>query len=505
MQIIIAIMRLGAVVAILASPGVWAQVDATTPWQTITTSDGSTATARHEATAVSVDGKLYLMGGRGDRPVEVYDPAANSWRVIGSAPIELHHFQPVAVGQNIYAIAAFTCCYPNEPSIADIYVFDTTTEQWSTQGSMPSSRVRGAAAAVLWQEHIYVVGGNTSGHSGGAVAWLDRYNPETNTWEVLSDAPDARDHFAAVVVDGQLVAAGGRATSQPDSFANTIAATNVYDFSTGAWRVGADIPTQRAGAVAAGAGNELIIAGGEASGRSAAFATTEAYDVNLDQWRTLQPLAVARHSGGAAVVGTTWHVIAGNTTSGGGAETSHHETLDLGLPTDQDSDGLSDNDESTIHNTDPTNSDTDNDGAIDGDEVDAGSSPLNADTDNDTVSDGDELNTHNSNPLAADTDNDGLGDGTELALGTDLLVADSDGDSLIDGAEVAAGTDPLKADTDDDGITDQNDSEPLTPTMATNVSIDPGPDVVAVASSGGAFGLLMLLLMSVGILSRKPS
>jgi hypothetical protein len=456
----------------------FAQVDADTRWLSVITADESMATPRHEAHAVSANGKIYLMGGRGQRPVEVYDPVANSWRNLGNPPLEIHHFQPVVIGQEIYAIAAFTCCYPDEPSIADIHVFDTLTETWSIQGSMPASRVRGAAAAVVWQGDIYVLGGNTSGHNGGAVAWFDRYDPQTGSWQILADAPEARDHFAAVIIAGQLVAAGGRATTQPDPYANTIAATDIYDFSVGAWRTGADIPSPRAGAVAAAAGDELIVAGGEGSTQGAAFAETEAYNLTTNRWRSLQPLLTPRHSGGAAVMGSTWHVIAGNLTRGGGQETNAHETLDLNVAPDQDNDGLTDSEEVINHNTDPAMPDTDADGALDGDEVDAGSNPLVTDTDGDGLSDGDELNIHNTSPILTDTDSDTLSDFTE----------------------VEGGTDPLKLDTDDDGLTDQIDPSPLIPIDFG--LIDPVQPVVI----GGGVMLWIMLLMGGGILSRiKPA
>ena len=48
----------------------------------------------------------------------------------------------------------------------------------------------------------------------------------------------------------------------------------------------------------------------------------------------------------------------------------------------------------------------------------------------------------------------GVDDGDELGAGTDPLDEDSDGDGLSDGDEVSAGTDPLDADSDADGIKD---------------------------------------------------
>ena len=46
-------------------------------WTTVTTTDNSAPDARHESAATVVDGKIYLIGGRGKRDVNVYDPDAN--------------------------------------------------------------------------------------------------------------------------------------------------------------------------------------------------------------------------------------------------------------------------------------------------------------------------------------------------------------------------------------------------------------------------------------------
>lgn len=498
-------------VVLLYATEMLAATDADTPWVPVTSSDGSTAVPRHESAGVAVDGRLYLLGGRSVRPVEVYDPLSNTWRVIGATPQELHHFQPVAVGSLIYVIGAFTCCYPDEPSVSDIHVFDTRSEEWSVAGQMPAERTRGSVAAVVYDGSIYLLGGNTRGHSGGAVSWLDRYDPETGQWTVLSDAPHARDHFAAVVVADRLVAAGGRATDMPNPFANAIRGTDVYSFSTQSWSAGAGIPTLRAGALAAAAGMEVLVAGGEINTQGTALDATEAYDVNADTWRALQPLGTGRHGSGAAVIGSTWHIVAGSTTAGGGGETNAHETLELDVQADLDGDGLSDIDEISIYNSNPEDPDTDDDDASDGAEVAAGSDPNVQDTDGDGLLDGQELTIHGSSPVLkdtdddgiddylevvvwtsdpanADTDGDGLNDGDELERGTSIVRADTDDDGLTDGAEVIAGTDPRNPDTDGDGMNDAEDPEPLTAEV---------PEGIPPEKSGG--GSLTWLLLVAGV------
>lgn len=109
---------------------------------------------------------------------------------------------------------------------------------------------------------------------------------------------------------------------------------------------------------------------------------------------------------------------------------------------DPDLDGL-DNAGELLANSDPTDDDTDDDGLLDGAEVNThGTDPLLVDTDGDTLSDFDEVNTHPTDPLNSDSDGDELTDGDEFARGTNPILADSDTDGAEDGLEVLYGFDP---------------------------------------------------------------
>ena len=107
--------------------------------------------------------------------------------------------------------------------------------------------------------------------------------------------------------------------------------------------------------------------------------------------------------------------------------------------------------------TDPNDSDSDDDGLIDGYEVNTSSTdPNDADSDDDDLTDGYEVNTSFTDPNDADSDDDGLTDAYELnTSSTDPNDADSDDDDLTDGYEVNTSlTDPNDADSDDDDLTD---------------------------------------------------
>jgi uncharacterized repeat protein (TIGR01451 family) len=149
---------------------------------------------------------------------------------------------------------------------------------------------------------------------------------------------------------------------------------------------------------------------------------------------------------------------------------------------DSDDDGLPNDYETTVTNTDPNNPDSDSDGILDGVEVFGlnPTDPNNPDTDGDGLCDGpgqigdvcrggdvgEDQNAdgtrqvNETNPNRADTDNGGVPDGAEISRGTDPLDpaddldGDLDGDGINDFIESITGTDPLNPDTDGDGLCD---------------------------------------------------
>ncbi len=172
---------------------------------------------------------------------------------------------------------------------------------------------------------------------------------------------------------------------------------------------------------------------------------------------------------------------------------------------DFDQDGVLDVDELS-GGLDPTNTDSDGDGLSDGAEIAAGTNPLVTDTDGDGLSDGDEVLNLGTSPLSTDSDNDGMPDGWEAGFtGLDPLTddaaldldndglnnldeftnatrpdrADTDGDRINDGEEVANNTDPtLFADRDLDGMSDDWETIRGTRVASDDARADPDNDGV---------------------------
>lgn len=285
-------------------------------WEMLSSS-GDEPMERHENAYVKSGGRFYLIGGRGDRPVQIYDPETDSWTTGATPPIEMHHFQAVSLNNKIYVIGALTGGFPDEDPIANVYVYNPEQDKWTKGPEIPDERRRGAAGAVVHNDLIYIVGGIQNGHLDGHVAWLDRFDPEGESWETLPDAPHVRDHFQAGIVDGKLYAAGGRRSSHAtgESFELTIPEVDVFDLETESWTTlpsSADLPTERAGSTTITVDEKLIVIGGESGSQEEAHTEAEAYDPQKGEWSSMPSLTVGRHGTQAVVHDEAIYIAAGS-------------------------------------------------------------------------------------------------------------------------------------------------------------------------------------------------
>ena len=290
---------------------------------------------RHEHAYVAVGDLFYLVGGRGDRAVQIYNPESQTWSDGAAPPFQMHHFQAVAYDNKVYVMGAFTENFPDEKPIPNIYIYDPETDSWNVGPEIPADRRRGAAGVVVHDNQFYIVAGITNGHLDGHVTWLDRYDPATDTWTQLADAPRARDHFHAAVVDGKLYAAGGRRSYHAiGQVANlTEAAVDVYDFDSDTWTtLDANLPTQRAGTATVEYDGALVVIGGESvrrlptdseDGPPTAHFEVEAYDPSTGTWSDLSQLVEGRHGAQALVHEDKIYIAAGSRTLGGSEINSH--------------------------------------------------------------------------------------------------------------------------------------------------------------------------------------
>jgi len=238
---------------------------------------------------MSCRGIFYLLGGRGIQPVAIFDPTTNSWTEGADPPVEIHHFQAVRLGEELWVVGAFTGTFPDEKPLEHIYIYHTKRNEWRRGPALPTDRLRASAGVAVYRGSLYMIGGARNRYNRGNTNWVDRYDTKTGKWKKLADAPRTRDDFHAGICDGKIYAAGGRNTSwySGQIADETIAEVDVYDIESGRWYTlpeEQNLPTPRAGTSTVTLLDNILVIGGESMEKEMAYKLVEAYDVHQGKW-----------------------------------------------------------------------------------------------------------------------------------------------------------------------------------------------------------------------------
>ncbi len=229
--------------------------------------------------------------------VEVYDPAADSWRSGPDLPESRHHAAAATVGDTLYVIGGYMGT-DFEPK-ADVFSLKAE-EIWQRVAKLPQAR--GALAAAVLDEKILAVGG--IGPQALANA-LFLYEPTQDSWIKRTPAPSRRDHLAAGALGGLFYVAGGR----EKSLSKNLAILESYDPVADTWRNGPSLATARGGAAGAVFDDLFVVVGGEQP--AGTFSEVEGFDPASNRWLSLPPLPTPRHGLAVAVLGNTLYAIGG--------------------------------------------------------------------------------------------------------------------------------------------------------------------------------------------------
>jgi N-acetylneuraminic acid mutarotase len=317
--------------------------------------------ADEELYGVTVNGKLYVIGGWGDGKARganyEYDPATDRWTKKAPMPRPAHHAALAALNGKIYAFGGFvapaTTAIPLgaawEP-IADAWEFNPATDSWKPLAPLPGKR--GSAIAAEVNGKIYVIGGATTMEGSKdpfftafgpakVLATNDVYDPATNKWESRNPMSVPRNHAFGGVVNGKVYVIGGR-TGQ----AFILSATNTdvveeYNPASNTWSIPMErMPTARSGGASGTDGRRIYVAGGEVTTTElvGAYRAVEAFDPATNSWMTLPSMPMPRHGVAGAVIGNRFHLVSGMIQSAGAltfldptlsTHTAMHDILDL--------------------------------------------------------------------------------------------------------------------------------------------------------------------------------
>lgn len=310
----------------------WSQETASTDWKI--SNSTTEAVARHENSFVPLGDNFYLIGGRGIKPLAIYDTRTNSWRTGKEPPMEIHHFQGVAYKGKIYVIGAMTGKYPYETPVPNILIYDPKEDSWEVGAEIPNERRRGSCGVVVDGDSAFLISGIVDGHNSTHVTWTDRFDFKTQKWTVLPDAPRARDHFHAAIGNGKIYAAGGRNSSYAtkQTFELTVPELDVYEIKTNQWTTfdsSNNLPIERAGCSALFYKNLLLVIGGESVAQKVAHNEVEVLNLQTMKWSKLSALQRGRHGTQAILHGNHIYIAAGSGNRGGKPELNSIEKIKL--------------------------------------------------------------------------------------------------------------------------------------------------------------------------------
>lgn len=131
----------------------------------------SAPTARNSHAAAVIDGRIYVVGGRQNKPdgrgrmrivnvaaLDVYDPATDTWETKAPMPLAQGGLAAAALNGRLYVFGGEQW-FPDVNVFANAWVYDPKHDRWSPAPSLRYPR-HGLAAATIGSE-IFVFGGAT--------------------------------------------------------------------------------------------------------------------------------------------------------------------------------------------------------------------------------------------------------------------------------------------------------------------------------------------------------
>ncbi|GJL63474.1 MAG: hypothetical protein NPIRA04_21280 [Nitrospirales bacterium] len=185
-------------------------------------------TARGALTAAVVDSKIYVIGGvtlpdnadfagltfnRATKQLtvnEVYDTETNTWTQAAPIPTQRNHMGAATIDGKVYVIggrigSGFVLMSTN---IGVNEVYDPATDTWEPRAMLPTPR--SGVGVVALKGKIHVLGGEEWSHNrAGVFRQHEAYDPKTNRWHLLPNMRFPRHGLAVGVVNGKIYAVSG--------------------------------------------------------------------------------------------------------------------------------------------------------------------------------------------------------------------------------------------------------------------------------------------------------
>ena len=188
--------------------------------------------------------------------------------------------------------------------LATVEAYDPATDTWTTKTPMPDGGRWGITGAAVINDKVYLPGGwNGNNNSEGPSGDLHEYTPATDSWRVINGARQTSLGVVGVI-GGQLYVLTGLETTGAVGFLDR------YDPVTETWTSLPDAPTEHYGGSGGVINGKLYVAGGynNAEGQHTQL---DVYDPVTNTWTTKAPMLTIRPTSSGVVMNDKLYILVG--------------------------------------------------------------------------------------------------------------------------------------------------------------------------------------------------
>src|SRR5712692_8016164 len=258
------------------------------------------------ATALAVAGFMVAAG-----PAQATNGTPGTWSSTGSmSTARLFHTATLLPNGEVLVAGGFTTAGLSSAELASAELYNPTTGDWSSTGTMSSARDI-PTATLLPDGEVLVAGGFN--RIDGVLASAELYNPATGSWSSTGSMSIPRWlNTATLLPDGEVLVAGGQNST------GDLSSAEIYNPATGTWSGTGSMSAQRVSHTATLLTNgEVLVAGGLTF---TGFSTSaELYNRGAGAWSGTGSMNTGRGSHTATLLPDGEVLVAGGQLSGIGA------------------------------------------------------------------------------------------------------------------------------------------------------------------------------------------
>jgi N-acetylneuraminic acid mutarotase len=271
-----------------------------------------------EASATAIGPVIYVVGGSPPGNLHTflaYDTRSRRWSRPTRLPTGLNHSQPAVHDGKLYLAGGYL---DGEVPTANFWEYDPESNRWRKLPDLPEPS--GAGAVVTIGDRLYVATGTPQTfQAGGPIAPYDTvqiYDFGTGEWSYGAEVPNPRNHVGAAALGGKLYVVGGRIEA-----AESVTDFDRYDPVADRWESLPDAPIRAGSPGAVAIGGKIVLVGGEEQnnweeGEGWVTPSAWAFDPRTERWQRLPDMAYPRRAGGVAAAGGRIYAIGGSYCAG---------------------------------------------------------------------------------------------------------------------------------------------------------------------------------------------